>query len=119
MPTDLQEQIERRRQRALEEIKKVVNRGSHPVFSQFEVHSKSGQLYRVEIRSLTELQNTCTCADYKTNLIGTCKHIEGVLLSLRDKHGEQPSLAKFTSGNVKRPMKNAANNGNSHNPMMV
>jgi superfamily II DNA or RNA helicase len=89
MPTDLQQQIERRRQRALEEIKKVVNRGSHPVFSQFEVHSQSGQLYRVEIRSLTELQNTCTCADYKTNQIGTCKHIEGVLLSLRDQHGQQ------------------------------
>jgi len=89
MPTDLQEQIERRRQRGLEEITKVVNLGTHPVFSAFAVTSKSGQTYRVEIRSLTELQNACACADYKTNFIGTCKHIEGVLLYLQDKHKDR------------------------------
>jgi superfamily II DNA or RNA helicase len=87
MPIDLREQIERRRQRALEEITTVVNQGEHPVFSTFAVSSQSGQTYRVEVRSLAELQNSCTCADYKTNLIGTCKHIEGVLLFLQKKHG--------------------------------
>ena len=89
MPTDIREQIERRRQRALEEITKVVNQGDHPVFSTFAVTSQSGQTYRVEVRSLDELHNSCTCADYKSNLIGTCKHIEGVLLFLREKHGER------------------------------
>ena len=91
MPTDtLREvQIERRRQRALEEIAKVRNKGNHPVFSLFEVTSTSGRAYHVEIRSLAELHNTCTCPDYKTNLIGTCKHIEGVLLHLQQQHGEQ------------------------------
>ena len=87
MPTDLQEQIERRRQRAQEEILKIANKGSHPLFSQFEVKSVSGRAYRVEIRSLDEFHNTCTCPDYKTNLIGTCKHIEGVLTHLRKEHG--------------------------------
>ncbi len=91
MPTDTLrvEQIERRRQRALEEITKVANKGNHPIFSLFEVTSTSGRTYRVEIRSLTELHNTCTCPDYKTNLIGTCKHIEGVLLSLKQQHGDR------------------------------
>ncbi len=91
MSTDTQreEQIERRRQRALEEITKVVNQGEHPVFSTFAVASQSGQTYRVEVRALDDLQNSCTCADYKTNLIGTCKHIEGVLLFLQKKHGER------------------------------
>jgi len=93
MPTDLREQIERRRQRALEEITRVVNQGDHPVFSTFAVTSQSGQTYQVEVRSLTDLHNTCTCADYKSNLIGTCKHIEGVLLFLREKHG--PRLAEL------------------------
>src|SRR5712692_5641852 len=89
MPTDIREQIERRRQRALEEITKVVNQGDHPVFSTFAVTSQSGQTYRVEVRSLDELHNSCTCADYKSNLIGTCKHIEGVLLFLREKYGQR------------------------------
>jgi superfamily II DNA or RNA helicase len=89
MPTDIQEQIERRRERAREEIQKIVNKGSHPVFSQFEVKSVSGRAYRVEIHSLDQLQNSCTCPDYKTNLIGTCKHIEGVLIYLEKEHGRK------------------------------
>src|SRR3990172_5273935 len=101
MPTDtLREvQIERRRQRALEEIAKVRNKGNHPVFSLFEVTSTSGRTYRVEIRSLTELHNTCTCPDYKTNLIGTCKHIEGVLQYLKAQHGDRlETLARKRPG---------------------
>lgn len=86
MPTDIQEQIERRRQRAQEEILKVSNKGSHPLFSPFEVRSVSGRSYRVEIRSLDQLQNTCTCPDYRTNLIGTCKH-EEMLRPIRDALG--------------------------------
>jgi len=86
---DVQEQIERRRKRAQEEITHVKNRGAHAVFSSFDVTSVSGRTYRVQIRSLTELQNSCTCPDYQTNLIGTCKHIEGVLLHLRERLGER------------------------------
>jgi hypothetical protein len=61
MPSDIQEQIERRRERARIEILKIVNKGSHPVFSFFEVGTVSKSTYRVEIRSLDELQNSCTC----------------------------------------------------------
>ena len=91
MPSDTQRetQIERRRERAREEITEVVNRGNHPLFSQFEVTSISGRTYRVEIHALDELRNTCTCPDYATNLIGTCKHIEGVLIYLREEYGER------------------------------
>ena len=89
MTSDIQEQIERRRERARAEILKISNKGSHPVFSLFEVSSVSGRAYRVEIRSLDELQNSCTCPDYKNNLIGTCKHIEGVLISLEKEYGKK------------------------------
>ena len=41
MPTDIQEQIERRRERARAEILKIANKGNHPVFSIFEVSSVS------------------------------------------------------------------------------
>ncbi len=89
MTTDIQEQIERRRERARAEILKIVNKGNHPVFSVFEVSSVSKKSYRVEIRSLDELHNSCTCPDYKNNLIGTCKHIEGVLIYLEKEYGEK------------------------------
>ena len=78
----LQEQIDRRHKRGLEELTKIVNRGRHPVYSAFEVASTSERAYTVQIRSLTERLNTCTCPDYRTNTIGTCKHIEGVLANL-------------------------------------
>ncbi|MBI5878771.1 MAG: DEAD/DEAH box helicase [Chloroflexi bacterium] len=87
--SDIEVQIARRRQRALEEIKRVTNRGTHPLFSTFDVQSVSGRDYAVTIRSLTERRNSCTCPDYQTNLIGTCKHIEGVLAHLRKRHARQ------------------------------
>jgi len=85
----LQEQIERRRKRGLEDLAKVVNQGQHPVYSRFEVTSASGRVYTVQIRSLTERLNTCTCPDYRTNTIGTCKHIEGVLVNLGKEFADQ------------------------------
>ncbi|WPL15395.1 RNA polymerase-associated protein RapA [Thiorhodovibrio winogradskyi] len=35
--------------------------------------------YRVHIRSLNDRANYCTCPDFATNQLGTCKHIEAVL----------------------------------------
>ena len=87
--TMLREQIERRRKRGMEELTKVVNRGINPVYSTFEVSSISDQKYIVQIHSLTEQLNTCTCPDYLTNTIGTCKHIEGVLARLRKEYAGQ------------------------------
>jgi len=85
----LQEQIERRRKRGMEELVKIVNQGRHPVYSTFKVSSTSERVYTVQIRSLTERLNTCTCPDYRTNTIGTCKHIEGVLANLEKEFADQ------------------------------
>lgn len=87
--TPQQIQIERRQKRAEEEIAKVVNKGGHPVYSAFEITSVSGRVYQVQIRSLSERLNTCTCPDYQTNLLGTCKHIEGTLLHLHNAVGAE------------------------------
>jgi len=85
----LQEQIERRRKRGKEDLAKIVNQGQHPVYSTFEVTSTSERVYTVQVRSLTERLNTCTCPDYRTNTIGTCKHIEGVLVNLKKEFADQ------------------------------
>ena len=86
MPSTISVQIDRRRQRALKEITRIANKGTHSVFSVFEVSSLSGRTYHVQVRSLSEMLNSCSCQDYRTNLIGTCKHIEAVLLYLKKKH---------------------------------
>jgi superfamily II DNA or RNA helicase len=85
----LSEQIERRRKRGLEELAKIVNQGKHPVYSSFEVTSTSERVYTVQVRSLTERLNTCTCPDYRTNTVGTCKHIEGVLANLEKEFADR------------------------------
>ncbi len=47
------------------------------------VQTPADKSYDVEIRSLGETVNRCSCPDYATSMLGTCKHIEAVLLSLR------------------------------------
>ena len=84
--TDEQE-IERRRLRASTEnmsIQDMDVRGGF--YGDFAVQSATGRCpYRVEIRSLLTLDNSCDCADFRNNGLGTCKHIEAVLSRLRDK----------------------------------
>ena len=58
---------------------------AQPVFGTFRVRSGSGAAYEVEIRSLTSFTNSCDCLDYRANGLGTCKHIEGVLVALRQR----------------------------------
>ena len=41
--------------------------------------------YQVQIRSLDQRMNYCTCPDLATNRLGTCKHIEAVLHFARNK----------------------------------
>ncbi len=49
------------------------------------------QTYRVQIRSLTEKRNYCTCPDFAINQLGTCKHIEAVLYNIQ-KNSAYPQL---------------------------
>ncbi|MBV9298415.1 MAG: DEAD/DEAH box helicase [Verrucomicrobia bacterium] len=78
-----QDEIRLRQQRAKEEQPHIRNLDpAHRFFSQFEVVSRSGMTYNVELRSLAERIFSCTCTDFRVNGLGTCKHIEGVLLHL-------------------------------------
>src|SRR5215212_8775420 len=75
-----EEEIERRRQRAAGEPLAVeALEPDHPVFGAFRVASEGGNAYEVEIRSLSEPDNSCGCPDHQVNGLGTCKHVEAVL----------------------------------------
>jgi len=54
--------------------------GEHPVFADYAVKNPiSKGEYKVALRSREPGRNFCTCMDFKTNLLGTCKHIEAIL----------------------------------------
>jgi ERCC4-related helicase len=76
-------ELEKRRLRAREERHQITNLDpKHPIFSSFEVRSPSGMTYRAEIRDLLSRQFYCSCTDFAINGLGTCKHIESILLQL-------------------------------------
>jgi ERCC4-related helicase len=79
-----QDEILRRIQRAIDEKHSVANlHPEHPVFSNFSVKSPSGMNYQVEIRDLKNRVFSCTCPDFRTAGLGTCKHVEATLIWLK------------------------------------
>ena len=67
-------------------------------YGTFRVQSGTGGLYEVEIRDLTARTNSCGCIDHRVNGLGTCKHIEGVLLALKKKMGARAFAAAAAKG---------------------
>ncbi|OFX59865.1 MAG: helicase [Bacteroidetes bacterium GWA2_30_7] len=75
-------QIALRKQIATEQIYEVENIGESPVFSDFLVtNHQTKNTYKVAIRDVKNGLNFCSCPDFKTNLLGTCKHIEYLIQS--------------------------------------
>ena len=71
------------------------NVGPEVVFSDFHVRNpRSGGTYRVAIRGAEPGENYCTCADFATNALGTCKHIEFVLGKLERHRGSRAILQR-------------------------
>ena len=78
------DEIERRKWRGQTEVFDIENtEPAHGRYGTFKVRSSSASVYAVEIRSLSEAENCCSCRDFEINGLGTCKHIEGVLHLLR------------------------------------
>src|SRR5207249_10729984 len=83
----VEEQIAERRMRARKETFKIEPQG-RAVFGDYQVFSPSSKrLYRVALRGVGLFDNYCACPDYGVNTLGTCKHIEAVLLHARSRFG--------------------------------
>ncbi len=83
--------VEERAERARTEVR-VNHIAGEPAFGSWTATSVSSashhqRSYTVQIRSLQERANYCTCPDWASNQLGTCKHVEAVLHRLR-KMGE-------------------------------
>lgn len=84
-----------RRQFGREQNFELQNLGSEAVFSDFLVtNAGTGGRYRVAIRGREPGRNLCTCPDFATNELGTCKHIEFTLARLEMRRGGKAALAR-------------------------
>jgi superfamily II DNA or RNA helicase len=84
-----------RRQFGREQAFELENLGHEPVFSEFRVYNpQSGMRYRVAIRGSALGCNFCSCPDFATNDLGTCKHIEFTLARLARRRGGKAALAR-------------------------
>src|SRR6266404_5575191 len=84
-----------RRQFGREQPFGLENLTSEPFFSEFRVSNPvSKSSYRVAIRGLGPGGNFCSCPDYATGELGTCKHIEFTLARLEKKRGARTAFAR-------------------------
>src|ERR1700759_948591 len=84
-----------RRQFGREQAFGLENLGSEPFFSEFRVSNPvSKSSYRVAVRGLGPGGNFCSCPDYATSELGTCKHLEFTLSRLEKKRGARAAFAR-------------------------
>src|SRR5258705_1417360 len=84
-----------RRQFGREQPFGLENLGTEPFFSEFRVSNPvSKSSYRVAIRGLGPGGNFCSCPDYATSELGTCKHLEFTLARLEKKRGARAAFAR-------------------------
>ena len=83
----VEEQISARQQRARGAIRSILAKPDGQGYGDYEVRSTSGRKYRVAMRGPSLFENYCSCADFAVNTLGTCKHIEALLIRLRKRFG--------------------------------
>ena len=83
-------QVLLRKQFGKKQAFKIVNQGDHPVWSDFSItNPESKSSYLISIRGTEPGTNYCECFDFKTNTLGTCKHLEWALFKLRNTWGNK------------------------------
>src|SRR5258708_18381081 len=86
-----------REERARNERMKVRSTNSETPWTDYTVTSLvSGKTYHVALRGLERGQSYCSCPDFRTNTLGTCKHLMKVAGTV---------LRKFKPAQLKKPFR--------------
>ncbi len=89
--------LDERAERAKAEKLKVKTSDADELWADYTVTSPvSGKTYRVALRGLERGQSYCSCPDFRTNTLGTCKHVMHVLAKVK---------RRFDARQLKRPYK--------------
>src|SRR2546427_13294498 len=93
----IRQAIDERRERARAERMTVKSTDPGQPWTDFAVSSTvSGKTYRVAVRGREPGSSYCSCPDFRTNTLGTCKHILHVLAKMK---------RRFTAAQLKQPYK--------------
>jgi SNF2 family DNA or RNA helicase len=91
----VEQQIAERQDRAKATPLKILKRPEGGPYGDYTVKSASGKTYRIAVRGLGLFENYCSCPDFSVNTLGTCKHIEAMLLRLRHRHQRKLETAEY------------------------
>jgi superfamily II DNA or RNA helicase len=89
----IEQQIAERRGRAEAAVAEVIERPQGGPYGDYRVKSASGRTYRVALRGPALFENYCSCPDFAVNTLGTCKHIEAMLMRVRRGRKAPPRAA--------------------------
>src|ERR1035438_658979 len=81
----IEQQIGERQARAGSAVARILERPAGSVYGDYKIKSPSGKTYRVALRGLGLFENYCSCPDFAVNTLGTCKHIEAMLVRLKQR----------------------------------
>jgi superfamily II DNA or RNA helicase len=85
-----------RGERAKEETFRLHSRNSKKPWTDYMISSaSSGKTYRVALRGEDRGQSYCSCPDFRTNTLGTCKHILYALESVKKRFKTGERRRKF------------------------
>ncbi|MGH9345431.1 MAG: DEAD/DEAH box helicase [Terriglobia bacterium] len=91
----IEQQIAERQERAAALPLKILKRPPSGPYGDYSVKPESGKTYKVAIRGLGLFENYCSCPDFAVNTLGTCKHIEALLLKLRRRNKKTLESAAY------------------------
>lgn len=87
--------LQERQERAKSERMKIKSTDPNTPWADYAITSLvSGKAYRVALRGLAPGESYCSCPDFRTNTLGTCKHLLKVTTLAR---------RKFTPQQLKKP----------------
>jgi superfamily II DNA or RNA helicase len=86
LPAIAERELAVRRERGASDLFRIRCLAGGPIYGSYEVRSPSSRRYEVVIRALDRPHNSCSCPDFETNLLGSCKHVEAVLHRLRKRN---------------------------------
>src|SRR5256884_9896419 len=91
----IEQEIAARRERAQGAVARILARPDADVYGDYQVRSSSNKTYRVAMRGPGLFENYCSCPDFAVNTLGTCKHIEALLVRLGKRYGRTLASRKF------------------------
>jgi SNF2 family DNA or RNA helicase len=91
----IEQQIAERQQRGAAMQLRILKRPAKSPYGDYTVKSASGKTYRVAVRGPGLFENYCSCPDFAVNTLGTCKHIEAMLLAVRRRRRATIESSKY------------------------